>query len=280
MSVMPELPEVETIKNDLLEKVVGSTITKVTYTTEGQNLISKTDQDLTNVLPGRKIIGVERKAKYLVLALSKNDKLVFHLKLTGRILVRDSSHREDEFTRLILKLEDEREIRFTDRNGFGEVKLIGEKENVGPNLAPDPFELSYQQFKISLGKTLLKTIKEALLDQSLIAGVGNIYADEALYVAGINPFRAPKALSLNETTKLLTAIKKVLHEGINHRGTTIDSYRDTEGRPGTHQFHLKVYGKAGKPCQKCATRIEYTEIKGRRTHFCPNCQPKDQLSLF
>lgn len=277
---MPELPEVEIIKNDLLEKVVDSTITKVSYTTEGQNLISKTDQDLTNILTGRKIIGVERKAKYLVLTLSENEKLVFHLKLTGRILVRDASYRADEFTRLILRLGDEREIRFTDRNGFGEVRLIGEKEDINPNLAPDPFELSFQQFKISLGKTLLKTIKEALLDQSLIAGVGNIYADEALYVAGINPFRSPLALSDDSAKKLLDSIRVVLNEGIKHRGTTIDSYRDTEGRPGTHQFHLKVYGKAGKPCQKCATRIEYTEIKGRRTHFCPNCQPKDQLSLF
>ncbi|MEX0621987.1 MAG: bifunctional DNA-formamidopyrimidine glycosylase/DNA-(apurinic or apyrimidinic site) lyase [Candidatus Woykebacteria bacterium] len=277
---MPELPEVETIKNDLLEKVVNSQITDVFYTSEGQKLISKTGQDLSNILPGQKISGVGRKAKYLVLELSNGKKLVFHLKLTGRILVRNGSSPDDEFTRLILKLDDGRQIRFADRNGFGEVRLVDSASEVITNLAPDPFEMSNQQLQTSLSKRGRATIKEALLGQSLVSGVGNIYADEALFLAKINPFRSPKALSTNEVVRLLDSIKQVLNEGIKHRGTTIDSYQDTDGRPGTHQFHLLVYGKAGKPCKRCATRIEYTEIKGRRTHFCPNCQPKEQLSLF
>lgn len=277
---MPELPEVETIRRDLLKKIVGSQITTVSYTDEGQKLISKAGQDLTDLLPGNKIKDVDRKAKYLVLELSDGKKLVFHLKLTGRILVRDGSNSPDEFTRLIFKLDDGREIRFADRNGFGEVKLIEKNEEIDSTLAPDPFEVSVQQFHLSINQSGKETIKEALLDQKIISGVGNIYADEALYLADINPSRAPKALSSNQSTKLLEAIKAVLKEGIKHRGTTIDSYRDTDGRPGTHQFHLLVYGKAGKPCNKCATRIEYTEIKGRRTHFCPSCQPKLQLSLF
>ncbi|MDP2720984.1 MAG: bifunctional DNA-formamidopyrimidine glycosylase/DNA-(apurinic or apyrimidinic site) lyase [bacterium] len=277
---MPELPEVETIKNDLLKKVVGSQITSVSYTSEGQKLISKAGQDLTDLLPGNKIKSIERKAKYLVLELSGGKKLIFHLKLTGRILVRNGSNPNDEFVRLVLALNDGREIRFADRNGFGEVKLIGAGEEVDQDLGPDPFEVSVQQFNLLINQTGKETIKETLLDQKTISGVGNIYADEALYLAGINPFRSPRALSTNETAKLLDSIKQVLNEGIKHRGTTIDSYRDTDGRPGTHQFHLLVYGKAGKPCKKCATRIEYTEIKGRRTHFCPNCQPKEQLALF
>ena len=277
---MPELPEVETIKNDLLKKVVGSQITQVVYTDEGQKLISKTGQDLTHLLPGNKIKGIHRKAKYLVLELSNGKKLVFHLKLTGQILVRNSSNSDDEFVRLILTLDDGRQIRFADRNGFGEVKLIDSDNKIDVTLAPDPFEITSQQFQISLSKSRKETIKETLLDQKAISGVGNIYADEALYLAKINPFRSSKALSEHETVRLLDSIRTVLKEGIKHRGTTIDSYRDTDGRPGTHQFHLLVYGKAGKPCKKCATRIEYTEIAGRRTHFCPTCQPDQQLKLL
>ena len=277
---MPELPEVHTIAEDLKKKVVGAQIVAVYYTGEGQKLISKSGQDLTHILPGERIESVDRRAKYLLINLSGGKKLIFHLKLTGQILVRSDSHRPDEFTRLILKLDDGKQIRFADRNGFGEVILAENIEEVNANLGPDPFEITYKKFYDSLLRSKKETIKEALLDQSLISGVGNIYVDEALFLAGINPFKAPTKLSLNETTKLLNSIKKALEEGIKDRGTTIDSYRDTDGKPGTHQFHLLVYGKAGKPCKKCATKIEYTEIKGRRTHFCPTCQPKDQLSLF
>ena len=278
---MPELPEVHTITEDLKKKVVGSQIVEVYYTVEGQKLISKTGQDLTNVLVGEKISGVKRKAKYLILDLGGENKfLIFHLKLTGRVLVRNNTHPADEFTRLVLKLDDGRQIRFTDRNGFGEVFFTGDINKINTNLGPDPFEVNNKQLHLILGKSSKTTIKETLLDQSSVAGIGNIYADEALYLAKINPFRSPRSLSTNESTKLLSSIKEALNEGIKHRGTTIDSYRDTDGHPGTHQFHLLVYGKTGKPCKRCATAIEYTEIKERRTHFCPTCQPKDQLSLF
>lgn len=277
---MPELPEVHTIAEDLKKKVIGSQIVEVYYTGEGQKLISKSGQDLRNSLEGERIKSIERRAKYLILNLSENKKLIFHLKLTGQILVRKSTQPPDEFTRLVLKLEDGRQIRFADRNGFGEVVLAENIEEINANLGPEPFEISNKKFYDSLLQSGKGTIKESLLDQKLISGVGNIYVDESLYFAGINPFRVPGALSLNETTKLLNSIKKALEEGIRDRGTTIDSFRDTDGKPGTHQFHLLVYGKSGKPCKKCATKIEYTEIRGRRTHFCPTCQPKDQLSLF
>ena len=277
---MPELPEVHTIAEDLKKKVVGSQIVEVYYTGEGQKLISKSGQDLRNSLEGERIKSIERRAKYLILSFSEKKKLIFHLKLTGQILVRKSTQPPDEFTRLILKLDDGRQIRFADRNGFGEVVLAENIEQVNPNLGPEPFAVTNKKFYGSLMEREKGTIKEALLDQKLIAGVGNIYVDESLYLAGINPFRAPGVLSLNETTKLLDSIKKALEEGIKNRGTTIDSFRDADGKPGTHQFHLLVYGRSGKPCKKCATNIEYTEIRGRRTHFCPTCQPKDQLSLF
>ncbi|MEX0617114.1 MAG: bifunctional DNA-formamidopyrimidine glycosylase/DNA-(apurinic or apyrimidinic site) lyase [Candidatus Woykebacteria bacterium] len=277
---MPELPEVHTIAEDLKKKVVGAQIVEVYYTSEGQKLISKSGQDLTDIIPGKRIEGVERRAKYLILNLSGGKKLIFHLKLTGRILVRAASHPPDEFTRLIVKIDDGRQIRFTDRNGFGDVVLAENFDDVNQNLGPDPFEVQNKAFYDLVSRSSKETVKETLLDQKIIAGVGNIYVDESLYLAGINPFRSPRALSLNETTRLLESIKKALEEGIKHRGTTIDSYLDTDGKPGTHQFHLLVYGRGGKPCKKCATHIEYTEIAGRRTHFCPTCQPREQLSLF
>ncbi len=277
---MPELPEVHTIAEDLKKKVIGTQIVEVYYTSEGQKLISKSGQDITDSVTGERIESIDRRAKYLLITLSNHKKLIFHLKLTGQILVRSGSYKPDEFTRLILKLDDGRQIRFADRNGFGEITLAENIEEVNPNLGPEPFEILNKKFFDSLQQSEKETIKESLLDQKLIAGVGNIYVDESLYLAGINPFRSPRSLSLNETTKLLTSIKKALEAGIKDRGTTIDSFRDTDGKPGTHQFHLLVYGKDGKPCRKCATRIEYTEIRGRRTHFCPTCQPKDQLTLF
>jgi len=277
---MPELPEVETIRQDLLKKIVGRQIADLFYTELGQNLIVKSGQNLQDLLPGQRIKSVERKAKYLVLKLSNGKKLVIHLKLTGQIFVRDSSQPADEFTRLVLKLDDGRQIRFADRNGFGEVVLTDDVKEIDPNLGPEPFEISTQGFNLAINKSSKSTVKEALLDQTLVSGIGNIYTDEALWIARINPFRSPKSLSLNETTKLLESIKTTLQEGIKDRGTTIDTYLDTDGRPGKHQFNLVVYGKTGKPCKRCATKIEYTEISSRRTHFCPTCQPKAQLSLF
>ena len=277
---MPELPEVQTIVDDLNKKVIGAQIVQVIYTDEGKKLISKGDQDLSDILPGEKITRAQRRAKYLILNLSGRRNLIIHLKLTGQLFVRAQNYAIEPFTRLILKLDDKREIRFADREGYSEVVLADGIDKVEPNLGPEPFEISEQTFTDNLLATKLGTIKEALIDQKVISGIGNIYVDEALYLAKINPFRPPHSLSKAETQKLLRSIKETLKSGLEHRGTTIDSYRDTDGRPGTHQFHLLVYGKAGKPCKRCATRIEYTEISGRRTHFCPACQPKMQLSLF
>ncbi len=277
---MPELPEVQTIVDDLNRKVIGTQITQVIYTDEGKKLISKSDQDLSDILPGEKITRAQRRAKYLILNLSGGRNLIIHLKLTGQLFVRDQNYATEPFTRLILKLDDKREIRFADREGYGEVVLADGIDKVEPNLGPEPFEISEQTFGDNLLATKLGTIKEALIDQKVISGVGNIYVDEALYLAKINPFRPPHSLSKAETQKLLRSIREALQQGLKHRGTTIDSYRDTAGKPGTHQFHLLVYGKAGKPCKRCATKIAYTEISGRRTHFCPTCQPKEQLSLF
>lgn len=277
---MPELPEVTTIVNDINSKLVGRVITEARLTSLGENLRIKSRQDLDQILTGKKIEKAERKAKYLLLKLSSGDNLVIHLKLTGQFILRDKAAKADEFTRMTLNLDDGKQLRFNDRNGAAEAFMSSSLDEIKDKFAADAFEIDQDLFSKNLIFADKKTVKEAIVDQRVIAGVGNIYADEALFVAKINPFRAPKSLTKVEVSGLLEAIKQVLNEGIKHRGTTIDSYRDLQGNPGTHQNFLRVYGKPGKPCPNCSKPIEYTEIAGRRTHFCPNCQPTEQLSLF
>lgn len=277
---MPELPEVTTIVNDINQNIVGRRIDEVKITSLGENLRIKSKQDLDQLLPGKTIEKAERKAKFLLLTLSNGDSLVIHLKLTGQFLLRDKNSPADEFTRMIINLENGQQLRFCDRNGAAEVFIVQETSEVEKLVGPDPFEIKPKQFNDSIHWSDKKTIKETIVDQKIIAGVGNIYADEALFVAKINPTRSPKSVTQEETNQLLEAIKQVLNEGIEHRGTTIDSYRDLLGNPGTHQNYLRVYGKKGQSCPNCGTAIEYTEINGRRTHYCPVCQPSEQLSLF
>lgn len=277
---MPELPEVTTIVSDINEKIAGQRIDRVQITPLGENLRIKSKQDLDQRLSGKKIEKAVRRAKFLLLRLSNGDNLVIHLKLTGQLLLRDKNARPDEFTRLIMNLDDGQQLRFCDRNGAAEAFIVLDISEVEKLVGPDPFEVKVEEFSANIQNSDKKTIKETIVNQKVIAGVGNIYADEALFVAKINPFRTPKSIVEEEIESLLASIRQVLNEGIEHRGTTVDSYRDLLGNPGTHQNFLRVYGKKDQPCPNCSTKIEYTEINGRRTHFCPSCQPTEQLNLF
>ncbi len=277
---MPELPEVTTIVNDINERLVGRWIDGAKITSLGENLRIKSKQDLDQMLTEKKIEGATRRAKYLIIELSNGNSLIIHLKLTGQFILRDKDSRTDEFTRLILNLDSGHQVRFCDRNGAAEAFIVHDSKEVEKNLGPEPFEIKLKQFVDLIYQSYKKTIKETIVDQKIIAGVGNIYADEALFLSKINPFRTPKSITLEETESLLGGIKQVLNDGIKHRGTTIDSYRDLLGNPGNNQNFLRVYGKTGKPCPVCKTPIEYTEIGGRRTHYCKICQPEAQLSLF
>lgn len=277
---MPELPEVTTIVSDINQNIAGKRIDQVKITSLGENLRIKSRQDLDQKLAGKKIEKAERVAKFLVLELSNGDKLVIHMKLTGQFILKSKDARVEEFTRLVIELDDSSKVFFNDRNGAAEAFIVEDISQVEKLVGPDPFEIKPETFADNIQKSDKKTIKETIVDQKVIVGVGNIYADEALFVAKINPTRPPKSLTAEEVNNLLDGIKQVLTEGIEHRGTTIDSYRDLLGNPGTHQNYLRVYGKKGQPCPNCGTKIEYMEINGRRTHFCPACQPAEQLSLF
>ncbi len=277
---MPELPEVTTIVAGINKKLTGKRISQAKITSLGENLRFKSKQDLDQKLTGKVIEGASRRAKFLIIELSTGDKLIVHLKLTGQFLLRKRESRLDEFIRLILDLDDGMQVRLCDRNGAAEAFIVTDISKINDLVGPEPFEIIPSEFEKNIRTTDKKTIKETIVDQKVIAGVGNIYADEALYLAKISPFRSPKSITTEEVETLLNSIKQVLQEGINHRGTTIDSYRDLDGNPGTHQNYLRVYGKGNKPCQNCGTSIILTELGGRRTHYCPSCQPQAQLSLF
>lgn len=284
-TLMPELPEVTIIATDLNKELTGRKIISAKYVGElGQQLRRKTEVDLSVSLPGKTFTGVERMSKQIVASLDSGEYLVWHLKITGRLLYRDPTNPTDEFSRLVLGLDNEHELRFTDRNGLADCYLTTQSrlDQIRASYGPEVFAegLTPLEFLKIINSSPEPTIKQTLLNQKIISGAGNIYADEALFLARLHPTIKPKTLTTSEAEALLGSIKQVLTEGLADRGTTIDSYVDIYGRSGTHAEHLRVYGRSGQPCPVCQTPIEYMEVGGRRTFVCPNCQTLPQLSLF
>jgi len=280
---MPELPEVELIRRQLTDEVIGKVITEVIFDPEnGNSLKARQTRDLEALLPGKKIIKSRRRGKHLFLSLSGDYHLMFHLKMTGRLLLRKKLDPDDEFLRLTLKLDDSRELRFTDRARFADVFLWDKQDLVAldQKLGPEADEVTPDYLQKALLQASETNLKETLLNQSIIAGVGNINADEALFVAKIHPRRDPGSLNEEEVANLIKAIKEVLEKDLSNGGSTIDSYLNLYGVAGRNQESFYVYGRAGEPCRNCSTGLEYIEIGGRRTHFCPRCQKKDTMTLF
>lgn len=282
---MPELPEVQTIVSDLLVVLPGKKITSARYVGPlGEELRRKSRVDLSLTLADKKITGVRRMAKQVLLELDSGDVLSLHLKITGRLLFRDCGDSEDEDLRLLVELEGNKALRFTDRNGLADANLLTQSEleaqlkKYGPEVLEK--SLTAQAFHSRITSSKEPSLKETLLNQGIISGMGNIYVDEALYQAKLHPNLRPSQITQAESEKLLSTSRQVLEEGLRDRGTTIDSYLDAYGRPGKHQDNLRVYGRTGKSCPNCQGTIEYKEVGGRRTFFCPSCQKLPQLSLF
>lgn len=274
---MPELPEVETIVRDIAPSVVGHQFTGVEVRWGG-SLVNLTEEGLVKALTGKRVRQVSRRGKFVVIDLSDDNKLVIHLAMTGRLLLRPSGSPEDRFTRITFALDNGQEIRFADARKFGRVRVLSPQqygEEIDRRLGPEPLS---QDFKLEQFREALRArstrIKVLLLDQRFLAGLGNIYADEALFEARINPNRPAHSLSDREIKLLYEAIRHVLASGIRDRGTTFDAYLDAFGRAGSHQLRLNVYQQAGKPCPRCGTPIVREVIAGRSAHFCPRCQPR------
>lgn len=282
---MPELPEVQTITSDLKPILPGKKILKAIYTGPlGEELRRKSKVDLSVSLPGKSITDVRRLSKQLLFDLDSGEILSLHLRITGRILLRDNGIKPDEYTRLIMELDSGQELRFTDRNGLASAELMTQSEldqaaaRYGPEILSP--ELTEERFYEAVSGSTEPSLKETLLNQRTVSGMGNIYVDEALFLAKLHPQLKPKQLSEAESDRLLSASRQVLQGGLTDRGTTIDSYLDPFGNPGHHQDHLRVYGRRGQSCPEGNGAIEYKEVGGRRTFFCPTCQVLPQLSLF
>ncbi|MDP2874226.1 MAG: bifunctional DNA-formamidopyrimidine glycosylase/DNA-(apurinic or apyrimidinic site) lyase [bacterium] len=271
---MPELPEVETIRRDLEKAIVGRKILGIT--TDAEKLFSPSFKAVSAGVNGQKIIAIGRRAKLLHLSLGNHLYLLIHLKMTGRLLLRKKGDPRDEFQHVVFILGGGEELRFADMRLFGYLKLVGEEEfkKILGEYGPEPLlDMNLADFRgILQGRS--KPVKLLLLDQELISGIGNIYANEALFVAGIDPRRKADSLSEKETSRLFSAIEKVLSEGLHYRGTTAsdDKYVDAYGKKGHYQDHLRVYGHGGLPCPKCRGKIQRVTLGGRGTFFCPACQ--------
>jgi len=298
---MPELPEVETIREGLEKKVKGKRIEKVLIENE-KSIKLPSPAEFVSRIEGKVISEIKRRGKYLILRLASKDNeltpspfplpygerikvrgkrkflyyLVIHLKLTGRLIYSQKGEKPD-YTRVIFVFQDQTQLSFTDIRGFGGLWLVSDEEfwmvASLQNLGPEPLE---KDFTVNKFKELLSgkrgKIKPLLMNQTFIAGIGNIYSQEALFLTGIHPKRSPSSLIDKEIEGLYNNLLNILKEAISSRGSSIDAYVDLNGKKGDYESHLRVYGRAGKNCPRCGAVIERVKIAGRGTYFCPRCQ--------
>lgn len=273
---MPELPEVETIVRALRNGGRGdvSILDRRIETVElswARTLAYPDKDEFSHRLAGQQITDVTRRGKYVIIHLN-GDFLLIHLRMSGDLRVNTPpAPAAESHDRLIIGFEDGYNLVFNDTRKFGRVWLTREPSEVTGNLGPEPFDLTFTPgiFYQNLHRKK-KYIKSLLLDQSFVAGLGNIYVDESLFRAGIHPLRLSNSLSIQEASRLLEAIRETLMDGINNNGASIDWVY----KGGDYQNNFRVYQQTGKPCRVCGTPVERIVTGQRGTHFCPKCQPK------
>ena len=270
---MPELPEVESIRRDLLPRVVGRTFSHVRILPGAERIVQwPSPSEFARALPGLRIEDISRWGKYLLFRLSDGRYLIVHLRMTGAVLHRLEDAPEDPYLRICFSLDDGSELRYTDLRKLGSMWLVEAAEAITGKLGPDALEGLTFETMCSLTDGRSAPIKAVLMDQQALAGLGNIYSEEALFMAGIHPRRPAKSLAGVEVERLHKAIGRELLEAMGHRGSSFRDYVDAEGREGQHQWYVKVYRRTGEPCYNCGTPIERIKVGGRSTHFCPRCQ--------
>jgi len=270
---MPELPEVETIVRELRRHVVGKTVAAVRLfwprSVEGSKV------EFRRRLPGMTVAGVFRRGKYIGLEGEDGTFFTIHLRMTGK-LVQELAASDRKHLRVQFTFRDGAALYFVDARKFGRLRLWSCRGQACPGLGPEPLHEATVRKALWQLKTR-RPIKTVLLDQNVLAGIGNIYADEALFAAGIHPLSPASALSNAQRLRLSRSVPQALKSAIGRRGTTLRNYRTVEDRSGENQDHLKVYGRAGQPCFSCNTPIEKMRIAGRSAHFCPRCQKQPKL---
>ena len=240
---MPELPEVETIKRQLAKKIIGKK------------------------LGSKKITNVRRRAKILIIDFNGGSSLIFHLKMTGQLIFNGKPLKH---TRKIFKFSDGSQLIFNDVRKFGWWKRIKDTKELEKQFGPEALGIDFKTFKALLKKRPNSKIKPLLMDQKFVAGIGNIYSDEILFAAKVNPLRQAKTLTDREVQSIFKNIEKILKAAIKHQGSSIEHYLDAYGKKGDYVKYHKVYHK--KNCSKCGTKIKKIKISGRSAHFCPKCQ--------
>jgi formamidopyrimidine-DNA glycosylase len=271
---MPELPEVETIVRCLRPRLLGLKIkdAKISW----PKLLRNRSQGPLGQLRGRKIIGLRRRGKMIRLDLGGGLTLLFHLKMTGQLLFCRRTEPRDKHTHFVISFgHPQRELRFRDVRKFGFILLLKTSEEESSaelrSLGPEPLEMGLAAFlKLLQGRR--GRIKPLLLKQNVIAGIGNIYADEILFQAGIHPASEVTRFRPRDMVKLWKAMRQVLGQAIESRGTSIRDYRDGDGLEGSYQDCLCVYGRESFPCPRCGGKIKRLRIAGRSSHICPRCQ--------
>jgi formamidopyrimidine-DNA glycosylase len=284
---MPELPEVETVVRGLRATILERRIIGVRI---GKSDFIDDPGALAEHLPGAQITAVERFGKFIAISLGLLPKtgdtrpspvnpdqtkafLIVHLGMTGQLIPRANADSIAPHTHVFFELDDDRELRYTDARRFGRIAFVPESliGSFQEKLGADPLEISAKDF-VKLFQSRRARVKAMLLDQSVLRGMGNIYADESLWLARIHPARIAANVNAEQLRALHTAMQKVLVAAIKLRGSSISDFLDAEGEPGNYQSRHRVYGRKGKPCPRCHAAIRRIIVAGRSSHFCPQCQ--------
>jgi len=271
---MPELPEVETIRRDLTPLLRGHTLTRVAIHPGGEGLaVTHSPREIEGELTGRRVEEIGRHGKYLLLHLDDGRTWVVHLRMTGSLLHTSAGAEPHRFERARIDLDDGTSLRFNDLRKFGTWHLVEEAREAMPVSGPDALS---EAFTSAWLRQRLKgrsaPVKALLLDQRVAAGVGNIYADEALWIAKVHPATAGGVLSAAKVNGLHAAVLQTLADSLDDRGSSFSDYRDGLGGEGLHHVRVHVFRREGQPCGRCGTTILKTRVAGRGTHFCPKCQ--------
>jgi formamidopyrimidine-DNA glycosylase len=270
---MPELPEVETVVRDLRPLVTSRTVTGIR--TGNVHLRQPWKKAWTPAVVGARMDSLARRGKWILATLDRPPRLLLHLGMTGQLTVHRQGEAVADHVHLVFAFDDGRELRFRDTRRFGSAAVFADDaslhSHLDDRLGPEPVDIHRDYFRAALAQAD-RPLKAILLDQKFIAGVGNIYADESCFRAGLHPGRRANTLSPAEADRLRNAIEEVIRTAIAGRGSTIRDYIGGSGLAGTFQNEFAVYGRIGQVCGNCGTPIEVQRIAGRSSHFCPRCQ--------
>ena len=273
---MPELPEVETLRRSLLPTLVGCRIDGVRVYDRRLRYPVRT-RTLKRLVAGRHVQDVERRAKYLLLSLEDGGRILIHLGMSGRLSLAPAGEPREPHVHVVFELNDQRELRFRDPRRFGLVDVVTANEIKQDRrlttLGVEPLSDDFNADRLHTStRGLRKPIKNFLMDAKKVVGVGNIYASEALFLAGVHPKRAAGRLSLERWRRVVSSVKRVLHDAIERGGTTINDFQNGHGDPGFFQLSLRVYDRDGEPCKRCSGIVRRKVLAGRSTFYCPTCQ--------